>query len=189
MRRVPWKNGRGFTDELALWPVGASFERADFDWRISRAAVEEDGPFSSFPGIARVLVVIDGAGIVLDHGEHAPRARLEPLVPYRFSGDWPTTAQLVSGRIADFSVLCRRGAARADVEVWDGSVSRTLARAPTEHAFLHVLTGTLDARVPGHAKPWKLASGESLWLQPRSGEELALAGACRALLVRIAGIH
>src|SRR5258708_2763617 len=49
-RRVPWKNGRGVTDELALWPPGASFERGDFDWRIACAGVDAAGPFSAFPG-------------------------------------------------------------------------------------------------------------------------------------------
>src|SRR5687767_10413887 len=29
-RLVPWKNGRGVTRELALWPEGASLERGDF---------------------------------------------------------------------------------------------------------------------------------------------------------------
>jgi cysteine synthase len=40
VRRVPWRNGRGFTDELALAPDGASFERGDFHWRVSRAAID-----------------------------------------------------------------------------------------------------------------------------------------------------
>ena len=38
-RRVPWRNGRGTTEELAIWPAGATLERGDFDWRISKARV------------------------------------------------------------------------------------------------------------------------------------------------------
>jgi environmental stress-induced protein Ves len=150
-RRVPWKNGRGFTDELAIWPPGAGFERAEFDWRISRATVEEDGPFSSFPGFERVLVVTQGAGIVLDHGAHAPRAKLERLLPYRFSGDWPTRAELVAGPIADFNVLCRRGVVRAEVDVWEARAQRNVRTGRDDHAFVHFMDG-----------------GDSLWLLPES---------------------
>ncbi len=165
-RRVPWKNGRGFTDELALWPPGSSFERGDFDWRISKAAVEENGPFSPFPGFERVLVVTEGAGLVLDHGALAPRAKLEHLVPYRFSGDWPTQAELVAGRVADFNVLCRRAVVRAEVEVWSAGTRRELAAAREEHVLLHLF-----------------ASGESFWLQP--GSASVWPGASDCLAVRI----
>jgi environmental stress-induced protein Ves len=167
-RRVPWKNGRGFTDELALWPSGASFEKGEFDWRISKAAVEESGPFSLFPGFERVLVVTAGAGLVLDHGGQAPRTRLERHVPYRFSGDWPTSAALIDGRVEDFNVLCRRGAARAEVDVWPAGPQRSVTAARDEHVFVHYL-----------------ASGESLWLQRGIRRELELHGAGTALLVRI----
>ncbi|MBM3986021.1 MAG: hypothetical protein FJ296_10095, partial [Planctomycetes bacterium] len=67
-RRVPWRNGRGVTEELALAPPGASFERGDFDWRVARATVAQAGPFSAFPGFERVLVVVQGAGLRLEHG-------------------------------------------------------------------------------------------------------------------------
>lgn len=176
---MPWKNGRGFTSELALWPAGSSFERADFDWRISRAAVEEDGPFSSFPGFERVLVVTQGAGLVLDHGTFAPRAKLERLVPYRFSGDWPTSAELVAGRVADFNVLCRRGSAEAEVELWDGPVDRLVTAAAREQVFLHVLRGSLEVA------DRKVSGGESVWLLPGVDSRFSASGSATALLVRI----
>lgn len=162
-RVVAWKNGRGTTRELALWPSNASFERGDFDWRISAASVEENGPFSSFPGIERVLVVTAGAGIVLDHGASAPRARVERLAPYRFSGDWPTRGELVAGRVEDFNVLCRRGVVRAEVEVL--REAGALHGASTGQVFLHLLAGEL--RLRSAAREWRLASAESLWVRGR----------------------
>ncbi len=168
-RRVPWKNGRGFTDELALWPRGASFEKGDFLWRVSRATVEESGPFSAFPGFERVLVVTQGAGLVLEHGTLASRAQVERLVPYRFSGDWPTRAELVEGRVEDFNVLCRRGDARADVEVWTASSPRSVAAARDEHVFVHFL-----------------ASAESLWLPPGSSTSLRDTPECIAVRIHTA---
>ena len=141
-RRVPWKNGRGFTDELALWPRGASFEKGDFLWRISKAAVDEPGPFSSFPGFERVLVVTQGAGLVLEHGAAAPRARVERLVPYRFQGEWSTSAELISGRVEDFNVLTRRGAVRAEVEVLPAGPLPRITIADGQHAFVYEPEGT-----------------------------------------------
>jgi uncharacterized protein len=53
-----WKNGGGKTTEIAVWPPGASLDA--FDWRISMATVEQDGPFSEFPGIDRTLALLKG---------------------------------------------------------------------------------------------------------------------------------
>ena len=63
-RRMPWKNGRGETVEIAISPDGAGID--DFDWRLSMARVETDGPFSLFAGIDRTLAVLEGEGIFLN---------------------------------------------------------------------------------------------------------------------------
>ena len=65
-RRMRWKNGKGETIEVAVHPPGATLET--FDWRISMAAVVEDGDFSSFAGIDRTLAVLGGGplGLTMD---------------------------------------------------------------------------------------------------------------------------
>jgi environmental stress-induced protein Ves len=40
---APWRNGGGVTRELLAWPTPQ-----DWDWRISVAEVEKNGPFSRF---------------------------------------------------------------------------------------------------------------------------------------------
>jgi environmental stress-induced protein Ves len=188
-RRVPWKNGRGYTDELALWPEGARFDRLDFDWRISKASVTEDGPFSSFEGFDRILVVTRGEGLVLAHGDAAPRARLRKLDPHRFSGDWPTEAKLVAGAVHDFNVVFRASSVHADVQALKLGTRRARESLPAGHAFLHALDGAIVARVGGEEEPYELDAGESLWVRELArDEELELAGrapASVALLVRI----
>ena len=86
-RRMPWKNGRGETTEIAVHPAGASID--DFGWRVSMAGVAEDGDFSLFPGIDRTLAVLTGAGIELQvqgQGLH----RLTPATaPLAFPADVP----------------------------------------------------------------------------------------------------
>ena len=188
VRRVPWRNGRGVTEELALWPPGASLERGDFDWRISRAAVDEDGAFSTIPGCERVLVVTSGAGLVLTHGPHAPRARLRPLEPYRFAGAWPTSAELVAGPIVDFNVMARPERVHVEVEATRLGPRRARIELGAGHAFLHVLAGAVAARLTGEEQPFELGERESLWVRGLAGgEELDLGGTagCTLLLVRL----
>ena len=54
-RRVPWRNGRGCTAEIAVAPEGAGMD--DFLWRVSTAVVTEPGAFSAFPGVDRILTL------------------------------------------------------------------------------------------------------------------------------------
>lgn len=184
-REVPWKNGRGVTRELAVWPA-----HGELDWRISAAPVDEPGPFSSFPELERILVVTSGAGLVLAHGDAAPRAFVRRLEPYRFDGAWETTAELPHGPVRDLNVMVRRGRVRADVEALALGARRLREALPAGHAFVHVLSGRCSARVTGEESPFELGPLESLWARAlRGGEELELAGVGRdaeVVLVRLA---
>jgi environmental stress-induced protein Ves len=183
-RRRPWKNGRGTTVELALWPAGSDFERGTFQWRISRARVEAAGPFSSFPGFERVLLATSGAGLELAHGELAPRARLRALEPYRFSGDWPTSAELLGGPVDDFNVVARRGAWEADVQVLRLGLRRAREAPAAEHALAHLVRGSARGRVSGEDEPYALETGDTLWVRGLgASDELDLAGASEDALV------
>lgn len=175
-RRVPWRNGRGVTDELFLRPEGASFAAGDFDLRISRATVPESGPFSSFPGFDRVLVVTGGEGLSLSHAGAAPIA-LRPLEPHAFSGDDRTEATLLHGPVSDFNVIVRRGRCRAQVEVARAGAANPRVVLAAGDAFVHAVCGTLEATVASDARPRRLAAGDSLFVgDVADGEALALAG-------------
>lgn len=104
---MPWKNGGGETAEIAVAPAAAALDT--FDWRISMARVDGDGPFSAFAGIERTLTVLDGAGIRLQVvGRDA--VELTPgSAPYSFPADLATSAALLGGPITDFNVMTRRG--------------------------------------------------------------------------------
>jgi environmental stress-induced protein Ves len=187
---LPWKNRRGVTLELAIWPPDSSLARNDFDWRISTSAVTEPGPFSTFPGIERLLVVTRGDGLILTHGTDAPRARLRPLEPYRFSGDWPTTCELVRGPIEDFNVMCRASHWRAEVDASRLGRRRRLETIGPGHAFVHVIAGHVVARVSGEEEPFELDAGESVWVQQLEREaEIDIAGAGEDAVVLLVRLH
>ena len=109
-RLMPWANGKGVTTELA---------REERDgrmlWRLSRASVVEDGPFSIFPGIERNLTVLTGPGFDLSGEGISLRAR--PMAPVAFPGDVPVTASAVSAPSDDFNVMTDRALQRPRVEV------------------------------------------------------------------------
>ena len=101
-RVQPGANGRGQTVELA---------RADdaqgMVWRLSVAAVVEDGPFSRLPGLHRSLTVISGPGFTLRGPGITLRAA--PLAPVAFAGDIDIAAHDVTGPSEDFNVMvCAR---------------------------------------------------------------------------------
>ena len=107
---MPWKNGGGETTEIAVFPENAGL--TDFDWRVSMAKVEEDGPFSAFAGIDRTLSVLEGAGIVLSVEGAAPTPLTRDSKPHSFPADVPTSASLIDGPVLDFNVMTRRGKIR-----------------------------------------------------------------------------
>ena len=79
----PWKNGGGVTREVLCLPEGSGFER--FDWRVSIAHIASSGPFSSFPGVDRVITLLEGAGVHLRSADGAIDHRLDtPLAPFAF---------------------------------------------------------------------------------------------------------
>jgi environmental stress-induced protein Ves len=121
-RRMPWKNGGGVTREIAVSPVGASFET--LDWRVSLAGVAQDGPFSLFKGMQRTLCVTQGAGIQLQVGAGSPVALFPTSEPFSFDGEAASSARLIDGPIEDLSVMSRRGRYRHTVKrlVVDGAI-------------------------------------------------------------------
>lgn len=177
------------TCEIALGPEHSSFERAEFDWRISTARVEESGPFSQFAGFDRVLVITEGEGVVLEHGTHAPRSRLRKLEPYKFSGDWPTHCELVRGAVADFNVLVRRGKFSAEVMAVQIGSRQMREMTGAGQALVHIQGGAMTARVSGEEQPFELSAGDSLLLNGLSThDELEFTGKSAqstVILVRI----
>jgi uncharacterized protein len=103
----PWKNGGGTTRDIVVSPPGASLD--DFDWRLSLAQVDRDGPFSRFEDVDRTLVLLDGAMTLQDRNGRIELARNEPVT---FEGERAIEATLAGGSTLDFNVMTRRGRAR-----------------------------------------------------------------------------
>lgn len=123
---APWKNGGGATREIARSSVGSPF------WRISVADVDREGPFSTFPGLERILTVIEGDAMTL------ARARGDLLatrhVPVRFAGSDGVTGRLPAGAVRNFNVIFDATLLGAEVTVTDSG------RIPAHFGAIGVVT-------------------------------------------------
>ncbi len=106
-RRMPWKNGQGLTEEVTAFPEGAAVD--GFDWRLSIAHVDADGPFSLFAGIDRTIALLEGEGLALDLPDGG-MARLAPGgEPFSFPGEWAISSRNLGGPTVDLNIMTRRG--------------------------------------------------------------------------------
>jgi environmental stress-induced protein Ves len=102
----PWKNGGGTTRNILVSPARASLD--DFDWRLSLAQVDRDGPFSRFDNVDRTLVLLSGTMTLHEPGR---RIELVPGEPVQFPGERAVAATVSGGSTLDFNVMTRRGRA------------------------------------------------------------------------------
>ncbi|RXT25424.1 HutD-family protein [Rhizobium leguminosarum] len=179
-KRMPWKNGKGETVEIAVFPPGAAIN--DFDWRISMATVAEDGPFSIFPGIDRTLAILDGNGMVLDVAGSLPVLLTTASEPLAFPADIAVAARLQDGAITDLNVMTRRvGLAHTLIRI-DVDGSKTVPLPPSTCLFL-CHRGTLSFRRDG--KNGALAAGDALLIEDAAATVLEIDGEAKSYLASV----
>lgn len=180
-RRERWKNGLGWTREILRFPEGGDA----WDWRLSIAEVDKDGPFSSFPGCDRELVLLAGEGMRLQFEDKERVELLPPHGRHRFSGERALQAELIGGPTHDFNVIWRRD--KAAVEVLHRPLVGAMVFFNEAKArwFVHVLSG--KARFKDQPRGQWLEQGDSALLEPgEAGSRLILDGGGEVLLVKIA---
>src|SRR5262245_19065467 len=102
----PWRNGGGVTKTIAA---------RDTQWRVSLASIERDGPYSRFPGISRVSLILSGEGITLKSKEAV--VQLRPLLAQEYDGDADWDAKLVDGPAMALNVMSAKGRYRVNVQL------------------------------------------------------------------------
>lgn len=102
----PWKNGGGTTRDIVVSPAHATLDT--FDWRLSLAHVDRDGPFSRFENVDRTIVLLGGAMTLHEQDRRIDLALNEP---FAFAGEHAIEARVGSGSTLGFNVMTRRGRA------------------------------------------------------------------------------
>lgn len=177
--RQPWKNGGGWTTQLAASPDGS-----EFDWRASIAEIEASGPFSTFAGCDRHIALLDGAGMRLEFDSAQPALLEQRLQFVRFSGDWKTYGSLLDGPVRDFNFIARRE--RVSAEVLHRPLVGTMVflAQPRITWFIHLATGRGLLR---HGESvTHVDARESLLLAPNAAKQnCVLDGGGELVLVKI----
>ena len=187
-RRTRWKNDGGWTTEIARDPQGGD----DFRWRVSIAEIESDGPFSSFPGVERDLLLLDGNGIELDIDDGAPRRLVQRFERIHFAGEANVHCRLLAGATRDFNVMARRDAVRADVVARPLVGSMLIFAEAGVEWLIHVLAGHVDARSGGD-RALRADAGASLQIDFRGDEShengrVVLEGAGELVLAKFSAV-
>lgn len=100
--KMPWKNGKGYTVEIAKNSDNCPVDR--FNWRISMATIDQNSLFSNFNGYQRVISVLEGDGIILTVDDQAPKI-LHPFDTFFFSGNSQTRCALLNDIVKDFNLI------------------------------------------------------------------------------------
>ncbi|HEY2345831.1 MAG TPA: HutD family protein [Xanthomonadaceae bacterium] len=188
-RRVRWRNGQGWTREIATGRMRspqASGNDADWDWRLSIAEIEQDGSFSEFAACDRVLVLLSGHGMRLDFadGHHVDIA--PPHDRIAFAGEQGVQCALVEGPTTDFNAIVRRD--RCAMQVFHRPLVGSMvffAEAGVLWA-IHLMGGR--ATVKSGEETVSLEAGDTALIDNGDGEaslRSILDGGGDALLVRI----
>jgi uncharacterized protein len=162
-RVMPWKNGGGATAEIAIQPPGATVA-AGFDWRLSIATIEVDGPFSAFPQHDRFIMLLKGGGMTLDFADGARAVLDRPFQPLAFAGSRAASCRLIDGPCEDLNLMVARERLAAAVQVlgeppWREDTPRDATR------MLFVLRGQAECRGP-IGRPLALGARDTLVVAP-----------------------
>ncbi len=181
-QRIRWKNDGGWTTEIASRPNPDA--SGGFDWRVSIADIEADGPFSTFPGIDRDLLLLSGKGIELDISDAEPTRLDQRFQKIHFRGEASIFCRLLAGPTRDFNVMTARERVSAAVHARPLN-GLMLVFAELETCWLiHVFSGSATARA--EAQSIEAEAGETLLIDSTNAqrERVVIEGGGELILVK-----
>jgi len=154
---------------------------------VSIAEIDQDAPFSAFPGCDRELVLLAGEGMHLqfDDGERERVTLLPPHDRLRFAGERALHAELINGPTHDFNLMWRRDAFEATLLHRPLVGAMVFFAEPGVSWLVHVMQG--QAFVKDLPRPLHLAQGDSLLMthDPEGPARRILDGGGELLLARL----
>ncbi len=104
-----WRNGGGFTRDIAVFPDDAGDD--GFLWRASIATITDAGPFSSWPGVDRTLLVLRGQ-LTLGSETRGEIQLDERTSAFAFAGEEQVVARPPDAPCLVLNLMVRRGRTR-----------------------------------------------------------------------------
>lgn len=181
---TPWHNGGGETREIGqgrLGPASAEAGPDGWDWRLSVASIAGDGAFSTFAGVDRCAVLVDGAVTLRSDSQVLSWTTAGDL--HAFAGETAFGAQLVQGPARFFNVMTRRANARAEVLVHRADFS--IAPSVAVPLCLLVLQGHFQVVTSSGMRPLDAGQGSFLADGPEAVQVARLGTAGCIVAVRV----
>ena len=109
-----WRNGMGTS-----WDIVTERDQgaAEFSWRLAKARIDAEVPFSIYPGMDRVFMQLQGNGLDLQFEGGRVIKVHESFVPHRFSCDIPLNCKLLDGPCLDLNLFYARDRFEVDARV------------------------------------------------------------------------
>lgn len=178
--RARWKNDGGWTTEIASAKDADS--PSGFRWRASIAEIEKDGPFSSFPGIERDLLLLSGSGMELDIND-APAIRMERRFQHiHFAGEDRVMCRLLAGATRDFNVMTDRRSTLAEVHARPLIGTMMVFVEPAESWLIHLFGGSGSFRAGD--QQLSAGGGDTVLLSAKARERVVIEGSGELILVK-----
>jgi len=183
-RRMPWKNGLGWTTEVLVHPPGTGLDGAPFDWRASIAEIDSDCDFSAFPGYDRHLMLLHGDGIELTAPGFDTATLRERGRVTRFAGEVAPHCRVIGGPSRDFNLMTRTHACAGQLMLRPLTGSMVLFAERDVSWLLHALSG--QARCTHADADVLVEQGAALHIQFDPGDgRLLIRGGGELVLARI----
>jgi uncharacterized protein len=184
-QRLRWKNQLGWTREIVRVP-----DQDDWRWRLSIAEIEQDAPFSAFPGIERELVLLTGNGLRLRFDDGETHTLEPPHGRLRFDGGRVVHGELVDGRTHDFNLMWRRDAVQT--QLWHRPLvgPMVIFVEPQTRWVVHLIAGAARF-TDGSGLPPLDMGDTALLIAHEQRLRYVLEGGGEAILIRIVetGMH
>ncbi|KAI8838367.1 hypothetical protein BC829DRAFT_428311 [Chytridium lagenaria] len=187
-RRMPWKNGLGVTQEIAIHPPQADYHKVN--------SFGDSCSLSLFPGydIALTLLPEDGASLmmrgnmtapaVLHHNDQELSVPIRPLVPYTYGGETPTSCKVRTPPIRHLSFMANRAALQVSVNLesicphglsddgicdGDGDANTPIPSPHMSHPSIHGLHESQKPKT-GPSNPDSTSEGSTATVHKLSGQ-------------------
>lgn len=156
----------GTTTELYIYPENAILKDLNFNFRISKATVEDEkSTFTALPGVSRTLLVLEGSAILQHKGYHT--AFLSKFDQDKFEGSWQTEC---TGILTDFNLMTTSGTEGVveKIELQKHSQISVKPEAKMEVYYLHQGTFLFEEST--------LSAGDLIILQPEEDDRYRFEG-------------
>lgn len=148
-----WRNAAGETREICTFPPA----KRDFYWRASIASIAANGEFSLFPGMERIVTLLEGGEMLLESADRFNHT-LKPFQPFAFAADQVVKAKLTAGQMSmDFNIMTRLDVCKAKVRI----AERTFTTFGSRGGVVFVINGrgnwAINCSLPTRARAGSMA--------------------------------